>query len=373
MLQPGERVQHLDLHLLGEAGGKALDVDLLRVQTHRLQKELVALLVRERHDLRLDARAVARPHALDHAGVDRAAVEIFADDRVRAFVRVGQPAGDAVFGRVLRLEAERFDLLVAGLHLQFGEVHGAGVHARGRAGLEPAHGKSESLAAFRERSRRGKAVGAGIAQHLAHDRPPAQVGAGREDRGLTRPHRARRRHDGADRAARIQLDGDDLRLLDAQMRLRLQRVLHDLLIAPPVRLRAQGVDGGTLAAVEHPVLDAGLIRRARHLAAEGVKLAHEMALARAADGGVAGHVPHGVQIDRKAHGVEPQPRGGQRRLDAGVSRADHGDVARSRVVSHGVSPRNDCVKQYFNMNRQKMQAMKDGRQIAAPTVCGNPI
>ena len=59
-------------------------------------------------------------------------------------------------------------------------------------------------------------------------------------------------------------------------------------------LRAQGVHGRALAAVEHAVLDAAGVRRAAHLAAEGVELAHEMALARAANGGVAGHVAHRV-------------------------------------------------------------------------------
>ena len=87
---------------------------------------------------------------------------------------------------------------------------------------------------------------------------------------------------------------DDLRLPQQQIFLRFKRVLHHALIAPPVGLRAQRPDGGALAAVEHAVLDAGFIRGLCHLAAEGVELAHEMALACAADGGVAGHVAHRV-------------------------------------------------------------------------------
>ena len=115
-------------------------------------------------------------------------------------------------------------------------------------------------------------------------------------------------------------------------------MLHHGLILPPVGLRAQRVHGWPFAAVEHPVLDAGLIGRARHLAAERIELAHEVALARTADGGVAGHVADGVHIDGKADGVQSQPRGGQRGLNARVARADDGDVTASGVITHDEIP-----------------------------------
>ena len=67
-------------------------------------------------------------------------------------------------------------------------------------------------------------------------------------------------------------DGNDLRLMQHEIFLRLQRLLHDFLIAPPVGLHAQRVDGGAFAAVEHPELDARGVRRFAHLAAERVEL-----------------------------------------------------------------------------------------------------
>ena len=164
-----------------------------------------------------------------------------------------------------------------------------------------------------------------------------QIRARREHGGAAAVHGAVCRHDGAD-AAVFRLDGHDLRLLDAQVRLQLERVLHHGLILPPVGLRAQRVHGRPFAAVEHPVLDAGLIGRARHLAAERIELAHEVALARAADGGVAGHVADGVHIDGKADGVQSQPRGGQRGLNARVASADDGDVTASGVITHDEIP-----------------------------------
>ncbi len=103
-------------------------------------------------------------------------------------------------------------------------------------------------------------------------------------------------------------------------------MLHDLLIAAAIRLRPQRPDRGPLAAVQKAVLDAGAVGGLCHLAAERVQLAHKMALARAADGGVAGHIAHRVKVDGEADRFPPQPRARERSLDAGVACADDGDV-----------------------------------------------
>ena len=92
------------------------------------------------------------------------------------------------------------------------------------------------------------------------------------------------------------------------------------------------MDGGALAQIQHTVLDAGLVRRSGHLAAQGVQLPDQMALPRAADGRVAGHVAHAVQIHGKAHRVKAQARRGQGGLDPGVARADDGNIAFSRII-----------------------------------------
>ena len=127
-------------------------------------------------------------------------------------------------------------------------------------------------------------------------------------------------------------DIHDLRLLDAEIILHFKRVLHDLLVAPPVGLGAKRVYGRALAEIEHPVLDAGFVRRARHLAAERVQLSHKVPLAGAADCGIAGHIAHAVHVHGEAHRVKPQPCRGKRRLDPGVSRPDDRDITFSRIV-----------------------------------------
>ena len=65
LAQRRDGVEHGQLHLLGHAGEKALDIDLAGVPALRLQEELVALLVGKAHDLFLKAGAVARPGGVD--------------------------------------------------------------------------------------------------------------------------------------------------------------------------------------------------------------------------------------------------------------------------------------------------------------------
>ena len=59
----------------------------------------------------------------------------------------------------------------------------------------------------------------------------------------------------------------------------------------PVRLGARGAHRRALAGIQDAELDAGAVRGARHGAAQGIDLPHQMALADAADGGVAAHLP----------------------------------------------------------------------------------
>ena len=71
-------------------------------------------------------------------------------------------------------------------------------------------------------------------------------------------------------------------------------MLHVLPVFHPVGLSPEGMDGRAFATVEHPVLDAGMVGRRPHLAPQRVQLPHQVPLSGAADGGVAGHISHGV-------------------------------------------------------------------------------
>lgn len=289
-------------------------------------------LVREGHDLRLNARAVARADALYDAGVDGRAVEVPADDLMRPLIRVGEPAARAVHRRGLGLEREGLGLGVALLDLHFGKVHAPGVYPGRRACLEAAERETQLAQPLRQRPRGGQPVRTGVSDDLAHDGAALEEGT--------------RRHDGraaAPDCARVRRHGDDSPILDAYVHdlcldepeplLPLERALHDLLVLPPVRLRPERVYRRAFAEVQHPVLDAGGVRGPGHLSAEGVQLPDEVALARAAYGRVAGHVPHRVEVYGKADRLHAEARRGQRGLYPGVARAYNDYIAFSRVIS----------------------------------------
>ena len=330
-------MEHLQLHLLRHGGGEALDIQLLRVQAHGLDKELVAGLVREAGHLGLNGGAVPGPHPLDGPAVHGGAVQVPPDDPVGVLVSVGEVAHGPVDRGLPGLKGEGHGIQIPVLALHFGEIHGAGVDPGRGAGLEPAQGEAQLPQAVRQGCGGEHAVGPALPDALAHNGPAVEVGAGADD---GRPHREHRPglEDHMAHPAPGEADGGDLPLAEGQVLLALQGALHDLLVPPPVRLGPEAVDGGALAPVE-PVLDAGLIGGPGHLAAQGVQLPDQVALAGAADGGIAGHVAHRVQVDGKADGPLAHAGGGQGGLNAGVARANHRDIVLSGgKFSHGRFP-----------------------------------
>src|ERR1019366_5930499 len=93
-----------------------------------------------------------------------------------------------------------------------------------------------------------------------------------------------------------------------------------------VCLRATRANGGSLARVEEAKLDSRLVGRQSHLAAERVDLADQMALADAADRGVAGHLADMIEVQREHQGARTHPGRGERGFDTGVAGADDDDV-----------------------------------------------
>ncbi len=69
LLEARDGAHQVHLDVIGQAGGDTVRVDLVGTQALRLHEDLVAVLVREAHDLVLDGRAVARAHTLDEARV----------------------------------------------------------------------------------------------------------------------------------------------------------------------------------------------------------------------------------------------------------------------------------------------------------------
>ena len=181
------------------------------------------------------------------------------------------------------------------------------------------------------------AVGPGFIGAFPGDAAALQIGAGADDHRTDGIDRAKPGFYGGNRAV-FRADLRDHGLLEIQILLLLQGMLHDLLILPPVRLGPEGMDRRSLAPVEHPELDAGLVRSPGHLSSQGVDLPDKVSLAGAADGGVAGHIAHSVQIDGKDHSFEPQPRGGKTGLNAGMTGADNRHVIAVQDILHLLHP-----------------------------------
>ena len=70
-----------------------------------------------------------------------------------------------------------------------------------------------------------------------------------------------------------------------------------------VRLGSGRLHRRTLAAVENPELDHGLIDQASHSTAERIDLPHQISLGQSTDGRITGHLSDAVQVLSDQHGV----------------------------------------------------------------------
>ena len=83
VLQAWDRLQKGALNVFRQRGRDAVRIDGVIVQALGLEKDLMASAILEADDLVLDGWAVARPDALDLAGVHRRAMDVRRNDRVR--------------------------------------------------------------------------------------------------------------------------------------------------------------------------------------------------------------------------------------------------------------------------------------------------
>ena len=111
-------MNHRQLHVNRHGGGHAVHVDLVRVQALRLEKKLMLQFIGEFDDLVFDAGAVARPDALDLAGVHRRAMHVLANDAMRLFRGEGDVTGHLFLCDLFGAKAEGRGVGVAGLGLE---------------------------------------------------------------------------------------------------------------------------------------------------------------------------------------------------------------------------------------------------------------
>ena len=132
-------------------------------------------------------------------------------------------------------------------------------------------------------------------------------------------------------------------LEEPQVRLTLEAPTNGRTIKDAVGLRAGGSHCRALAGVERAELDARLVGGDCHRAAESVDFAHQVALADAADGRVAGHLAERFQGVGEQQRARAGAGGRQRGLGAGLAATHHDHVESVwKVHQLGFSRKGKC-------------------------------
>ncbi len=285
----------------------------------------MAVALAEANDLVLDGRAIARPPALNLAGIHGRKMHIPANDVVRGPGRAGYTALDLRLVDARGEHGERLGRLIARLHLHRGPVDRAAVEARRGAGLQASQGEAEPCQRVRQAQHRCLADAAGGDASLPDVDQPAQKRPGGEhDRaGAERPPVGQRHATDA--------TIDDRQIVDLPLDHRETGSLPDGLlhrgrIECPIGLGPRSAHRRTLAAVEHTKLDAAPVRDAAHEPVERIDLADQVALSEPADRRIAGHGTDGREAMGDQRGRRAHSRSGSRRFASGVPATDDDDV-----------------------------------------------
>ncbi len=332
ILEAGDRMHDVELHVERQRRRDAVRIDLERRQPFGLDENLVARAIGEPHDLVLDRRAVARSNAFDGTRIERRAVESLANDLVRALRRVRDVAAD--LARVLGSppeEREHRRRRIAGLLGEIRVIDGAAVDARRRAGLQAPDRETQVAQPACEADRRWVAGAAARVVDLTDVDLAVEERADRQHDGVGRYLHAGLRDD-AVRSRAVEQQAVDVLLQQREVRLGVQQLANRAPIQRAVGLRARRAHGGTFAAVQDPEMDARAIDRARHRAAERVDLLREVPFADAADRGVAAHLPQRLEVLRQEQRAHAHARRGQRSFGAGMAAADYDATVASRVI-----------------------------------------
>ncbi len=215
-------------------------------------------------------------------------------------------------------------LPVLALHAR--QVHAPSINSRRGASLEAFYCKSIVFKYLRKLYR-GAFAGppGGNLRAEAHVDPATEEGAGGHDDRLGLEPTAIRRGHSADTSA------DDLQLRDGalnhvQSSLALEQAAHRPAVESPVALGPRRPHRRALRAVQHPELDPGEIGGPAHDPAKRVDFARNGALGDPADGGIARHLPDGLEVLGEEQSAGSGARGDGSRLAPGVSTADHDHI-----------------------------------------------
>ena len=330
LLAARDRMHERQLDVERQRRRDPVRIDLVCREAFGLEEDLVARSLREAYDLVFDRRTVARADAFDDAGEKRRAVEPAANDLVRALVGVCDPARHLPRVHLARAdEAHHRRGIVAGLPFERREIDGAPVESRRRSGLEPAHGQGELAQSRAERLRRGITGAPSFVLFEADVDQSRQERAGGQHHGVRLERHAHLRDHAGHRRACSGVDHREVidRLLEQrEVGLVLEPPTDRGSIESAVRLGTRRSHRRALARVECAELDARLVRRDRHRAAQRIDFLDEMPLADAADRRIAGHLPQCFDAVGEKQRLASHPRARERGLGPGVAAADDNDI-----------------------------------------------
>src|SRR5260370_14797470 len=160
VLQAWNRGDQGALDIDGHAGGHAIYIHFVGVETLWLEKNLVARFAGELDELVLDGRAVAGTHSADLSAVERRPGDTLIDDLFCLRGSVAQVPPNLRPVDLLRHEGERRRNRVAFLRLEAGPIDGAAVESWRRAALKARTLQAQSADLIAQELRRSVAIAA---------------------------------------------------------------------------------------------------------------------------------------------------------------------------------------------------------------------
>jgi hypothetical protein len=116
---------------------------------------------------------------------------------------------------------------------------------------------------------------------------------------------------------------DDFSLAKMKIGRGLERTAHLGAVSHPIRLRPWRLDCRSPGTIEQAKLNSGAIDNAAHYSAKRIDLPHEVSFRNSTDGGIAGHLPNEIEVQRDQSGFGAEARRSRRRFTARVAGADH--------------------------------------------------
>ena len=279
------------LNFLRQRSAHSVDVDFVRVQPFRFQKNLVLQLVRKLYNLVFNRGAIARSNRLNLPAVHWRAVDVFANNAMRLC------RGKRNVARYLRIvmrhalgsKTKWRGIDVAGLRLEFRPVNAAPIQPRRGSSLKTAPTQPEALQRLTEKHRRRLPRSTSRSLLFAAVDQPIQKCSSCNDDGARANPAVVTKHNPANRRV-FQNQIRNFRFPNRQIFLGLQNLAHFHPVGLLVTLCSRRPNSRSARRIQQPKLDPNRVRDLAHNAAQGVDFPYQMALGNPANRRITGHL-----------------------------------------------------------------------------------